>query len=77
MPQWSHSAFLIDSICSPYGLPSVVCLTSFGSGFVIPRSGYPSTFLRTISVTIFGFALPWLAFMAWPVNQFMAFSLPA
>ncbi len=47
------------------------------SGFVIPRSGYPSTFFRTISVTIFGFAFPWLAFIACPVNQFMAFSLPA
>ena len=38
---------------------------------------YPSTFFRTISVTIFGFAFPWLAFIACPVNQFIAFSLPA
>ncbi len=30
-----HSSFDIDSLRSPYGLLSVVCLASFGSGFVI------------------------------------------
>lgn len=34
------------------------------SGNLILRKFYPRILRRTISVTIFGFALPWLAFMA-------------